>query len=171
MPGRIIQHQQDLPARHVRTPAGGAGFQAGRDLRRGQPGGQQQAGQPIGWVHRPLPGRVSVQRHEELPVREPFGQPVRGVHRETGLADPGHPVDRVNAHHPAAGGRAIKRCHQLIKVSLAAGEGGDIPRQRPGRRRRKRTRHAPLPGRQHGLGRPAPAGRRNEQIARLPVQS
>ena len=29
------------------------------------------------------------------------GQPVRGVHRERGLADPGHPADRVDPDHPA----------------------------------------------------------------------
>jgi len=97
----------------VSTPAGAPGFQAGRDLRGGQTRGQQQAGQPVGWVHRPLPGRVSVQRQEELPVRKPFGQPVRGVYRKAGLADPGHPVDGVNAHHPAAGGgQAIQRSQQ-----------------------------------------------------------
>ena len=49
---------------------------------------------------RPLPRGVGVQRQEELPVREGSGQPVRGVHREGGLADPGHPADRVNAHDP-----------------------------------------------------------------------
>jgi hypothetical protein len=29
---------------------------------------------------------------------------VRGVHRESGLADPGHPADRVNAQYRAARG-------------------------------------------------------------------
>src|SRR5215470_10062685 len=32
-------------------------------------------------------------------------------------------------------------------------------------------RDAPVPGSQHGLGRPAPAGRRDEQLPRLPVQA
>ena len=106
MPGRVIQQQQDLLARHVIAPPRRPGLQPGRDLRRGHPGGQQQAGQRIGRVDRPLPGGVGVQRQEELPVREAPGQPVRGVHREGGLADPGHPVDRVDAHHPAARGQA-----------------------------------------------------------------
>jgi hypothetical protein len=44
---------------------------------------------------------VRVQREEELPVREAPGEPVRGVHGERGLADAGHPADRVDAHHPA----------------------------------------------------------------------
>jgi len=78
----------------------------GRDLLCGDPGGQQQAGQRIGRVNRPLPGGVGVQRQEELPVREGPGQPVRGVHRESGLADPRHPIDRMNAYHSAVGGHA-----------------------------------------------------------------
>ena len=32
---------------------------------------------------------------------------VRGVHRERGLADPGHPVDRADAHYAALCGQAI----------------------------------------------------------------
>ena len=71
----------------------------------GAPGGQQQAGQRIGGVDRPLSLCVGVQGQEELPVREAYGQLVGGVDRKGGLADPRHPVDRVNAHHPAV------RCH------------------------------------------------------------
>jgi hypothetical protein len=41
---------------------------------------------------------VGVQVAEELPVRVPLGQPVRRVYRQRGLADPGHPVDRVDHH-------------------------------------------------------------------------
>ena len=70
MPGRVIQQQQDLLPRQVITPPSRPSLQAGRDLLRGDPGGQQQAGQRIGRVHRPLAGRVRVQRQEELPVRE-----------------------------------------------------------------------------------------------------
>jgi hypothetical protein len=38
-----------------------------------------------------------------MPAREPVSPLVRGVDREGGLADRGHPADRVNAHHPACG--------------------------------------------------------------------
>jgi hypothetical protein len=58
------------------------------------------AASPSAVIRRRLPGGVGVQRKEELPVRKPPGQPVRGVHREGGLADPGHPVDRTDLHWP-----------------------------------------------------------------------
>jgi hypothetical protein len=86
VPGRVIQHQQDLLARDVVAPPCRPRVGPGRDLSRGHPGGQQQAGQRIGWVDRPLPLGVGMQRQEELPVREPVGELVRGVHRERGLA-------------------------------------------------------------------------------------
>jgi hypothetical protein len=104
VPGRVVEQQQNLLARDVIAPPGRPGLQPGRDLLRGHPRGQQQAGQRIGRIDRPLPGGVGVQRQEELPIWEAPGQPVGGVHREGGLADPGHPVDRVNAHHHAARG-------------------------------------------------------------------
>ena len=135
--GRVIEHQQQLlpgqpvpPQRHPR-------LQPRRDLRGGNPGGQQQAGQRVTRVDRPLPGRVPVQRQEDLPGREPVGQPVRGVHRERGLADPGHPPDRMNADHPARTRRGIDQLGQLL---LPPGERGDVAGQRP-RRRRGPARH------------------------------
>ena len=102
VPSRVIEHQQDLLPRGVATPPGRPRIGPGWDLRRGHPGGQQQAGQPISRVDRPLSRGVGMQRQKELPVRETAGELVRGVHREGGLADPGHPPDRVNRHHPAA---------------------------------------------------------------------
>ena len=85
MPGRIIQQQQDLLPRQVVTPDCGPGLQARRDLRRADPGHQQQTGQRIRRIHRPLPGRVAVQRQEHLPIGEPWRELVRGMHREGGL--------------------------------------------------------------------------------------
>ena len=168
--GRVIEQQQDLLARHLVTPPAGPGVQPGRDLRRGHPGGQQQAGQRIGRVHRPMPGGVGMQRQEELPVREGPGQPVRRVHREGSLADPGHPADRVNAHHPAGRSQRANPAYQPRKLGPAASEGGDITRQRPGRRGRERPRPT-TPGRQHVGGRPASARRRHEPPAHRPGQA
>ena len=113
MPGRVIEQQQDLLARHMIAPARGAACQSGRDLRRSEPGGQQQAGQRVGRADRPLSLGVGVQRQEKLPIGEVPGQPVGGVYRECGLADPGHPADRVNAHHAAicgSGGQRPQLC-------------------------------------------------------------
>jgi hypothetical protein len=108
---------------------------------------------------------VGVQRQEELPIREARRQPVRGVHREGSLADPGHPVDHVNPHHAASRGQAVHRAEQLRELSAAAGEAGDIARQRPGRRRGGPGRLS-RPGRQHLGGRSPPAGRGDEQRTR-----
>ena len=68
----------------------------------------------------------------KLPARVLAGQQVRGVHRERGLAHPGHPADRVNPHHPAG---TRRRLRQLLEFPLPPGEGGDIAGQRPRRRR------------------------------------
>ena len=140
MPGRVVQHQQHLLARQVIPPPGCPGLQARRDLPGADPGGQQQAGQRIGGIHRPLPRGVRVQRQEQLPVRETVGEPVRRVHRQGGLADPGHPADRADPHHPPARRRARQVPQQLPELGAAAGEAGDITRQRPGYRRGGRRR-------------------------------
>ena len=164
--GGVIEQQKDLLARHVAAPLPGPRVQPRRDLRRGYPGDQQQAGQRIGGVDRPPPGGVGVQRQEELPVREGPGQPVRRMHREGGLADPGHPIDRVDLYHPATSRRRRgQHSHQLRELGLPAGEGGDVARQRPAGRRRERPRHL-LPGRQHLGRRNLAAGRGHEQLAR-----
>ena len=167
MAGRVIEQQQDLLARHLVTPAPGPGLQPRRDLRRGHPRGQQQARQRIGRVDRPLAHRVGVQRQEKLPIGEARRQPVRCVHREGGLADPGHPVDGVDLHHAAVVRRGGQCPHQLCELGLAAGEGGDVTRQGPGRRRRERLRRHSLPGRQHIGGRGLAAGRGDEEGAHL----
>ena len=165
MPGRVIQQQQDLLPRQVITPQPRPCLQAWRDLLRAGPGRQQQAGQRIRGIHRSLSRRVRVQRQEKLPVREIPGQPVRRMHCKCRFADPRHPVDRVDPHHPAGGGHPGQRAQQLRQLGLTAGEAGDITRQRPGRRRRA------SPGRQHLARRGPPAGRRHEQHPHRPGQA
>jgi hypothetical protein len=167
--GCIVEEQQDLLACHVIAPPPGPGVQAGRDLCRGDPSGQQQAGQRVGRADRPLAGGVAVQRQEELPVRKGPGQPVRGVHRESGLADPGHPIDRVDPHHPVI--CRGQRPHQLREFGLPAGEGGDVARQGPGCRRRERRRRWSLPGGQHLSRGGLAAGRGHKQLTRRPGQA
>ncbi len=130
-----------------------------------RPDRQQQAGQRIGRVDRPLPGRVGVQRQEELPVREARRQPVGGVHGERGLADPGHPVDRVNARHLGVNRPRGQILQQPRQFALAAGEAGRIARQGPGGRGRGGSWPRVMRGRQHlRRGPPAP-GRGDEQRA------
>ena len=99
---------------------------------------------------------------------------MRGVHREGGLADPGHPADRVNRHHPATTGRRGRLSppgHQLAEFVLAAGEGRDIARQRPAGRRRRRRPGRSRRGRQDIARRCAAPGRRDEQVAGRAVQT
>ena len=170
MPGCIIEHQQDLLPGGMVAPAGRPRIGPRRDLAPGHSGGQQQTGQGVGRDDRPLPRGVGVQRQEELPVAETAGQPVRGVHREGRLADPGHPADRVNRHHPASIGRLSPPRHQLPELGLAAGEGGDVSRQRPAGRRRPRPGRS-RSGRQRLIRRRAAPRGRYEQIAGRAVQA
>ena len=112
-----------------------------------------------------------MQRQEKLPVRETRGQPVRRVHREGRLANPRHPVDRVDPDHPAGGVRPSQPPQQLRQLSLTAGEAADITRQRPGRCRRGRPGRHASPGRQDLVRRGPPAGRRDEQHLYRPGQA
>ena len=170
--GRVIQHQQQLlfgqpvpPQRHPR-------LQARRDLRRGDPGRQEQAGQRIGRVDGLLPGGMPVQREEDLPAGKPVRQPVRGMHGERGLAHPGHPTDRVDAYHTA---RTRRGLHQLLEFLLPPGERGDVTGKRPHRRRRvgdRSSRHRPTPRDRFEL-RPGLAGQAEcvgQQPDRLPAR-
>jgi hypothetical protein len=83
---------------------------------------------------------------------------VRGVHRAGGLADPGHPVDRADAHHPAVRRYGGQRPHQPRQLGLAACERGDIPRQAPGRRDEKPARRLGQAQRAGQQQRGVPAG-------------
>jgi hypothetical protein len=111
---------------------------------------------------------VRVQRHEELPVGETLGEPVRSVHCEGRLADPGHPADRMDAYHLAISRHAGPRLQQVRQFGLAAGEVGVIPRQGPGSRSLEGPRWLAVPSLQNICSWPAAAGRRDEQRARRP---
>ena len=94
-------------------------------------------------------------------------QPVRGVHRERGLADPGHPADGVDVDHPAQPPRPP--CRPAGPARLPAGERGDVARQRPGAPRPRLPAPGPA-GRQHlAAGTPARDG--HEQLAHRPGQA
>ena len=160
---RVIQDQQQLSAGQPVPPQRHPRLQPRRDLPGRDPGRQQQAGQRVLGIDRPLPGRMAVQRQEDLPGREPVRQPVRRVHRERRLAHPGHPADRVDAHHSA---RTRRGLHKLPQFLLPPGKRGDIAGQRPGRRRHRRparrgparpSRTGPGPGRSGAARRPAAA--------------
>jgi len=47
---------------------------------------QQQAGQGVYRIDRPLPRRMPVQWEEDLPIRKPSREPVSSVYREGRLA-------------------------------------------------------------------------------------
>jgi hypothetical protein len=141
MPGRVIEHQQHPLTRQRVPPPGRPRFHAGRDLPGANSGRQQQARQCIGGIHRPLSRGICVQRQEQLPIREPLGQLVRCVHRQSGLADSGHPADRTDSHHPPARRRGRQLAQQSPEFGAAASEAGDITRQRPRHRRGRGRGH------------------------------
>jgi hypothetical protein len=87
---------------------------------------------------------VRVQRKENLPVGELRRKPVRCMDRERGLADAGHPANRVHPDHPACLRGAYRRAHQLPQFGLAASEGAGIARQGARRCRRSWRRLARL---------------------------
>ena len=170
MAGRVIQQQQDPPARHLVTPPCRPGLPARRDVLGGDADGQQQAGQRVGRVDRPLAGGVRVQRQVELPVGEAPGEPVRGVHREGGLADARHAVDDVDRDGSAAAGDVGERVQQPGQVRLPSGEAADVTRESLGRRRRPVGRRGPVPGREGLRGGCPPASGRDERRPFLPGQ-
>ncbi len=80
-----------------------------------------------------------MQRQEKLPVRETRGQQMSGVHRERGLADPGHPVNGMNVHDACGARLSFQLPHQPLKLRHAASEASRVARQRvDGRNRRQR---------------------------------
>lgn len=88
---------------------------------------------------------------------------MRGVHRQSRLADPGHTADGMDAYHPAVSSRAGQRPDQVCQFGLAAGEAA-ISR---GKVRVAAAWKAPAaPGRQHICSRPASTGSGDEQLAR-----
>jgi len=114
---------------------------------------------------------MAVQGQVKLAVGETASQPVGRLHRERGLADPGHPADRADPHNPTASGQAIQPFRQPVKLGPAAGEAGDVPRQPAGRRRGERPQGRPLPGRHHIPGQAPPARRSHEQLCDRPGQT
>ena len=111
---------------------------------------------------------MAVQGQVKLAVGETASQPVGRVHRERGLADPGHPADRADTHHPTASGQAIQPFRQPVKLGPAAGEADDVPRQPAGRGRGERPRGRPPPGRHHVLGQAPPARAATNNSATAP---
>ena len=81
-----------------------------------------------------------------------------GVHRERGLADPGHPVNRMNGHGACGARLSFQLPHQLLKFRHAASEASRVARQRVDRCHR-RQRDA-SPGKPPVTSVREPAGRR-----------
>jgi hypothetical protein len=155
----------------VITPPACTGLHPRRDLLHGDAGRQEQAGQRVNRADRPLAGGVGMQRKEELPIGKAPGQPVRGVHSQSCLADSGHPVNHADPRRPAARGHAGQRSQEPRQLALAAGEAADITRQAPRSRYRRPIGRSGQPGCQHLRGRRPPARRRNEQHPHLPGQA
>ena len=107
------------------------GFQPVRDGLRRDAGRLKQAGQRISGIDGLVPRRVPVQLQEDLPVREPVCQPVRGVHRKRRLPDPRHPVDRADVSDAARASARHGR-EDGLDFRLPSRERDDVARQRAG---------------------------------------
>jgi hypothetical protein len=124
----VVQHDQHPPRGQHRAVQRGTIIEVRRDLLARYPEGTQQPVQGVGGVHGLEVVGVTVQVEEQLPVGEPAGQPVRGVHGERGLADAGHPVDRAD-HHRGRGVPAVAGDgEEVAEFDHAAGEGGGVGR-------------------------------------------
>ena len=77
---------------------------------------------------------------ENLPIGETCGKLVGGVHGECGLADPGHPIHRVNADHAADRRCVIDGGHQPVQFARTPGECRCVARQRAQGHRRLHAR-------------------------------
>jgi len=108
---------------------------------------------------------MCMQRQEELAVGEARGQPVRSVHRQGRLADPGHTADGMDTHNPAVRRPGDQGLQQVRQFGLAASEIGVIAWQGPGSRGLEGYRCMATPGRQHIRGRPAAARCSDKQRA------
>ena len=146
--GGVIQHQQHFLAGQVVAPQRRPRLQARRDPLRRDAGGEQQGGERFSRVDRPLSRSMRMQAKEDLPVGEAGGELVGGVHGERGLADPGHPVHRVDADHPRDRRCFGDRGHQPVQLAGTPSERGRVARQRA-------QRHCWLPARCLGTSRQA----------------
>jgi hypothetical protein len=110
----VIEHQQQLLTRQPVSPQRHPRFQPGGICAAGTR--RSAAGWPARRPGQPGPARAcAVQREEDLPPGT-ASEPVRGVHRQRRLADPGHPADRVNVHHPARAPGTRHRAGQLSQL-------------------------------------------------------
>ena len=115
----VVQQYQDLPVGEQAAVPGAALGQVVRDVGGTDPERAQEAGQHlarVGGLLRPVPAQVDVQ----LAVREVLGHPVRPVHGQRRLADPG---GTGQGHDHAAGpADAAGQPVQLGDLGVPAGE-------------------------------------------------
>lgn len=71
---------------------------------------------------------MAVEVHEQLPVREPVGEQVTGVHGEGRLPDAGHSVDHVDRQGVTDLLSAADRAHQRVEFGRAVGERRGVAR-------------------------------------------
>ena len=124
------------------------------------------AGWPARRPGRPGPARgcaCATARRSARP--DTAGQLMRSVHRERGLAHPGHPADRVNPHHPAGTRCSLRQLPEFLlrpvnearsRVSVRVAAATRQFRFRPARPApRGRLETPPGPGRSGPARRPA----------------
>ena len=164
--GRVVEHDQESAAGDRGAVERRAFVHVDRNPLRGQAERAQQPGQRCSGGQRRQAGGVAAQVHEQLPVREAVGHPVRHVHDQGAFADPAHAVDCRDDHGPGRSGqRGIGPFDQGIDLSGAAGEhagvGGQLVRRRIGRKQRP-----PVVPRLGRFAQPGGGGRRPGAVRR-----
>ena len=115
--GRVVEQYQHPPVGQQGAVQGGGLVDVGRYPFGGNIERGQEPGEGVDRPHR-RPRRVPAQVHVQLSVGEPVAHPVRPVHGERGLADPGCTGDGGDDH----GGTVRQQFVEPVEVLRPAGE-------------------------------------------------
>ena len=137
--GRVVEHDQRPGVGQAGPELAGPLVQTLRDHRALDPKRAQEAGQHVGRVQRL--GLGAAQVHVQLPVGEPWPQPVGDPDGQGGLADPGLAGDRRDDDR----GRLVvgEQRLQLGQGTFPTGEVVDVGGELARPRRRRRSRRVP----------------------------
>ncbi|WP_440900759.1 hypothetical protein [Actinosynnema sp.] len=134
--GGVVEQHEHAAAREHRAVGGGPALQVGGHRLAGVAQGPQEVVERVRGRDRRA-GVVAAQVDVELAVREGGGHPVRPVHGERGLADPGGAGDHAQAdaghvRTEVVVQEAVEALELLVAVHVAAHVSGELAGRRPG---------------------------------------